>query len=320
MTDNISKYENMASTTIDFYQKQLADNFSNNTALLKDLRKSDRLKKDEGGIMIFENIEYSNNAEAQRTSGASMWNLMSKPMATVASYQRKFLVVPITFTGSQKAANYGKSAMIDLLTSLLSNAKKNMENTLSNDIYSNGSIANQIDGLQYLISDSPTIGTVAGINRANNSFWRNQVVSGNLTTSNIANAMREAYTKTKRNSDTIKAYYADDVTWNKYVSSLEANQRFISTDGKGGFDPDRVKYMGKDVCLDGGIGGNCPTQHMYALNTDYLALRTHTLYDFVRKGKVSSANADIWSDAFMWAGAFTMSNAELQCVIIDTTN
>lgn len=319
MTDNVSLFENMASTTINRYQKDLADNFTTNNELLKDLRKNGKIKGDDGGIAIFENLEYSNNGEAQRTSGASQWNLMSKPMATVASYQRKFMVVPITFTGAEKAANRGESKMIDLLKSKVGNAEKNMMNTLSNDIYSDGSLPNQIGGLQYLIADDPSSGTVAGIDRSTNSFWRNKVVSGALTTSNIKNAMREAYTKTKRNADAISAYYADDIMWNKYVSSIEENQRFVSTDGNGGFDPNRVKFMGRDVALDGGIGGNCPAKHMYAINNDYINFRTHDDYNFIRRGEVKSANADIWADAFMWGGALTMSNAELQCVIIDTS-
>jgi hypothetical protein len=31
-----------------------------------------------------------------------------------------------------------------------------------------------------------------------------------------------------------------------------------------------LKYMGADVVLDGGRGGNCPASHMYFLNTDYI--------------------------------------------------
>lgn len=322
MTDNVSLFENMASTTINRYQKDLADNFTNNNELLRDLRKGGNVKGDDGGISIFENLEYAANGEAQRTSGASQWNLMSKPMATVASYSRKFMAVPIVFTGAEKAANRGESKMIDLLKSKVGNAEKNMMNTLSNDIYSAGSLENQIGGLQYLVADTPTTGVVGGINRAtaSNAFWRNQVVSETIDSTNVKNAMLLAYTSTKRNADAVSAYYADDVLWTKYVNSLETNQRFTGTDGNGGFNPNRVKYMNRDVALDGGIGGSCPAQHMYALNTDYIKFRTHDDYNFIRKGIVHSANADVWADAFMWGGNFTMSNGELQCVIIDESS
>lgn len=320
--DNTNIFDNMASTTIARYQKDLADNFTNNNELLRDLREANNVKGDDGGIMIFENLEYSNNGDAQRTSGASQWNLMSKQFATVASYQRKFMVVPIVFTGSERAANRGESKMIDLLKSKVGNAEKNLMNTLSSDIYSNGSLENQIGGLQYLVADTPTTGTVGGIDRSknSNSWWRNQTISEAIDNTNIKDNMRLMYTKTKRNGDALTAYYADDVLWNRYASSIEELQRFVSDDGNGGFKANRLKFMGRDVALDGGLGGSCPTKHIYGLNTDYIKFRTHDDYNFRRKGKVESANSDVWADAFMWGGAFTMSNAELQAVLIDTSS
>ena len=45
MTDNVSLFENMASTTINRYQKDLADNFTTNNELLKDLRKNGTKEK-----------------------------------------------------------------------------------------------------------------------------------------------------------------------------------------------------------------------------------------------------------------------------------
>jgi hypothetical protein len=42
-------------------------------------------------------------------------------------------------------------------------------------IYSDGATANQFGGMQLLVADDPTTGTVGGISRSSYSFWRNKL-------------------------------------------------------------------------------------------------------------------------------------------------
>ena len=50
------------------------------------------------------------------------------------------------------------------------------KNNMSSDIYSDGTSANQINGLQALVSDAGT-GTVGGINSTTYTFWKSIVQS-----------------------------------------------------------------------------------------------------------------------------------------------
>jgi len=50
-----------------------------------------------------------------------------------------------------------------------------------------GNSSKDLGGLQFLISTTPTTGTVGGINRATFSFWRNQQTSGAKTTTAFDN-------------------------------------------------------------------------------------------------------------------------------------
>jgi hypothetical protein len=59
----------------------------------------------------------------------------------------------------------------------------------------------------------------------------------------------------------------------------------------------------------------CPANHMYFLNTDYLFLRPAKGREFVPLGEKSSVNQDALVMPVVWAGNMTTSNRSLQAVI-----
>ena len=74
---------------------------------------------------------------------------------------------------------------------------------------------------------------------------------------------------------------------------------------------DNLKYMGADVVYDGGVGGNCPANHMYFLNTDYIHYRPHAERNMVPiGGERMNTNQDAIVKLIGWAGNMTLS----QCV------
>ncbi|WP_460374460.1 phage major capsid protein, partial [Staphylococcus aureus] len=81
--------------------------------------------------------------------------------------------------------------------------------------------------------------------------------------------------------------------------------------GQAGFSS--RKYMNADVVFDGGIGGGCPADHMYFLNTDYLKFRPHSKRNMVPLGgERLSVNQDAMVKLIGFAGNMTLSNAMLQ--------
>jgi hypothetical protein len=316
-----SNFGNIVSTTIDAYLPTLKDNYTNNSALLTYLKKAGNVKTENGGVRILENLEFSNSGAYVRYSGSATWALESNKFATAAEYNRKFVAVPLVFTGAEELANSGKQAVIDLIASRLKNGQNSLMNGLASDVYSDGTEADQIGGLKYLVADAPTTGTVGGIDRsdASNAFWRNYVKDNGgtaFTSSTILPAMNDVYINTKRNADTVDAIFAGNSLHNLYYSALTPQQQFTSSEGKGGFS--RLTFNGDiKVELDGGIGGSCETDRMYFLNSNYLYLRPNASRNTGRKGRVDSINQDAYVEAFLWAGNMTMSGAQFQGVLAD---
>jgi hypothetical protein len=73
-----------------------------------------------------------------------------------------------------------------------------------------------------------------------------------------------------------------------------------------------VMYMSSPVFFD----DQCPSSHLYALNTDYLFLRPAKGREFVPLGEKASVNQDAIVMPVVWGGNMTCSNRALQGVIV----
>ena len=79
-----------------------------------------------------------------------------------------------------------------------------------------------------------------------------------------------------------------------------------------------LKYMGADVVLDGGYGGDAGTNTMYFLNCDYLFFRPHSQRNFAPIGDERFAvNQDAMVQLIGFAGNMTTSNRFLQGILTD---
>lgn len=245
-------------------------------------------------------------------------------MFTAAEFELKQAAVAVTISGLEKLQNSGKEQMIDLLEGRIKNAERTMVNNLSSDCYSDGTAdgGKQITGLQALIADDPTTGTVGGINRANWTFWQNQLYDFNAESvtagsDTIQSAMNQLYLSCSRNTDHPDLIVADNTYFRYYWESLQANQRFTNEKmAAAGFQ--NLKFMGADVVFDGGQGGSCPAEHMYFLNTNYIFLRPHRDENMVPlEPDRFSVNQNAVVKLIGWTGNMAMSNGALQGVIND---
>lgn len=311
----------IVTTTLRKRSKKLADNVSDNTALLSRLKEKGNNRLIGGGRTIVEELEYAENSTYKRYSGYETLDIQPSDVFTAAEFNWKQAAVAVSISGLEQLQNSGQEKLIDLLESRIKNAERTMMNNLSGDVYSDGTATNQIGGLQSLVADDPTTGTVGGINRANWSFWRNQTVDfttdvgGASTSSNIQTGMNMLYLECSRNKEHPDLIVMDNEYFREYWESLSANQRFTNDKLTGtGFD--NLKFMQADVVFDGGLGGDCPAQHGYFLNTNYIKLKTHRDRNFAPLDPDRfSTNQDAMVKLIGWAGNMCLSNAELQGVL-----
>ena len=313
MSANVN-YSDILATTIESRTRKIADNVTDNNALLKKLEMKGKIKPFSGGTKILQELSFTENANGGWYSGYDILPVGVAEVISAAEYDIKQAAVPVVISGLETLQNAGRERMIDLMEARLSVAESTLSNIISAGLYSDGTGAGgkQIDGLNAAVPLDPTTGTYGGIDRATWTFWRSQVQ--NSANANTLQAdMNGLYAATTRGSDMIDLIMMDNTAWQAYVASLQAQQRFMGADvGDLGFPT--LKFMGADVCLDGGIGGFCPTGTAFFLNTDYLHYRPHSGRNMVplAPNKRYSTNQDAEVQILAWAGNLTCSGAQFQ--------
>lgn len=317
----------IVTTTLYNRSKKLADNVSNNNALLARLEAKGKRKTFSGGRQIVQELEYGENATFGWYSGYDPLNISPSDVFTAAVYDIKQCSVAVSISGLEELQNAGDEQMIDLLDSRISNAERTMRNKMAAAIYGDGTAnsGKAIGGMQLLVADAGT-GTVGGINSTTWSFWRNVVFSGvadgggAVTVSNIVSYMDRLWLQLVRGTDKPDLIVADNTYYRLYMEALQPNQRFTSKDmAQAGFES--LKFMSADVVFDGGIaatGGDtyCPSAHMYFLNTDYLYMRPHSKRQMVPLSPDRfSTNQDAMVKLIAWAGNMTTSGRKFQGIL-----
>lgn len=314
----------IVTTTIENRSKKLADNVSNNNALLQRLERKGKRKPVSGGTKILQELEYGENGSFNWYSGYDPLNISPSDVFTSAEFDWKQCSVAVSISGLEELMNSGPEQMIDLLESRIGNAERTMKNQMASAVYGDGtaSAGKAIGGMQLLVSDAGT-GIVGNINSTNWNFWRNITFDATTdggaaaTSANILGYMNRVWLQIVRGTDKPDLIMADNNYYRLYWEALQPQQRFTSSDmAQAGFES--LKYQSADVVYDGGIGGACPTNHMYFLNTDYLYLRPHSRREYTALSPDRFAtNQDAMVKLIGWAGNMTTSGRKFQGVLKD---
>jgi hypothetical protein len=338
-----TNWSEITTTTLFNRSRKLADNVTKNNALLARLSEKGKVKTFDGGQAIVQELEYSENGTYKRYSGYDVLNITPSDVFTAAQYPIAQAAVAVSISGLEMLQNAGREQMINLLEARIGNGERTFENNLSNDCYSNGTAdgGKQIGGLQLLVADTATSGTVGGISRSTWPFWQNNVQSfatAGLTpgAATMQTMMNRTWLLQVRQADRPDLAIADNTFFRYYWESLQAIQR-ITNERMGEAGYANLKFMDCDVVFDGGFqgvaagqgtgvidgaghtwtsGSGAPANHMYFLNTEYIFFRPHRERDMVPLDPDRfSVNQDAMVKLIGWAGNVTMSNAFLQGVL-----
>jgi hypothetical protein len=320
-----STFTEIVSTTLREHRKSIADNVSNNNALLQRLTRKGRMSVIDGGYEIVEPLDYAENSTYQRYSGYDTLNVSVSDVISAAKYDWKQAAVHVSASGLELRNNAGRNQMVGLAKSRMTNAMRTFKNNISTDVYSDGTLANQIGGLQAVVSDDST-GTVGGINSSTYTFWANNFNSAaapldggagfTVSKSTMSRMMQPLWLELCRGNDKVDLIVSSNDYFAFYWNSLSDLQRYESnhTNAVDGFQS--LKFVTADVVFDGGtsFGGGVPSAHMYFLNTDYLRLCVHKDANMTEVPEQRSINQDAVIIPIIWQGNLVCSNRKLQGV------
>lgn len=316
-----STFTELVTTTFRNHRSKLTDNITRNNALLAYMKKGGRTETEDGGLTIVAPLEYGENVTYQRYSGWDVLNVSQSDVFSAAEFQWRQIALNVVASGRELRINNGKSAIIKLAKSRLKNATNTFNNNFSFDLYSDGTLANQVNGIQALVSDAGT-GTVGGIDSSAWPFWQNLVQSaaaprqgGAAITpgpTTMESLMLPLYLDLVRGNDKPNVIISSNDYFSFYEQSQTSIKRYTGSDtANGGFLS--LKYKGADVIFDGNSG--IPASRMYFLNTEYLGLTVHKDANLSINDEVSPYNQDGVVIPILWMGNMTISNRRLQGVL-----
>tara|TARA_R110000751_G_scaffold5866_1_gene26046 strand:- start:1469 stop:2425 length:957 start_codon:yes stop_codon:yes gene_type:complete len=310
-----STYTEIVTTTLAGYSKTMADNVTNNNALLRHIDAKGN-KSPATGRTIVQELEYATNSTTKWYSGYEVLDTSTSNVFTAAEFNYKQLAGNVVISGLEQVENSGPEQIFNLLKSRIRNLEKSLKNTMATALYADGTgtDSKEIGGLQLVVPG--TVGnTVGGINSGTYTFWKNQVydfstetITASATT--IQTAMNTLWLACIRGADRPDVIVGDTNYFGFYWSSLQTNQRFTSDESaSAGFL--NLMFMDSPVYYD----DQCPANKIYMLNTDYLFLRYAEGREFVPLGEKASVNQDALVMPVAWAGNMTVSNRARQGII-----
>ena len=327
-----SSISDIIATNIQSRTGELADNVTNNNALLRRLKDRGNVKTFSGGNVILQEIMYTDSTtnNTNSYSGYEVLNVSQNSPISSAQFSITQYAAAVSISGLEMIQNSGKEAIIDLLDGRMMVAEAQLANRIGGDIYKDGTgnSGKDLTGLAAAVPDAPSTGTYGGINRANYSFWRSAKYSGvtdggsAVSASNIQSYMDSLAVQLIRGTDKPDLIVADSNYYRLYLQSMQSIQRVTdggnSTQGAGFAS---LKYYGagmaSDVVLDGGIGAAATANHMWFLNTKYLMFRPHVDRNFVPiGGERQAVNQDAVVKLIGWAGNLTSSGPQFCGVLI----
>lgn len=320
-------FTELVSTTFRNHRKEVMDNVSKHNALYHMIAEGGRARTEDGGTTIAIPLEYAQNSTYQRYSGLDLLNVAQSDVISAAEFQWRNIAIHVVASGNDLRINNGPSKIASLAKSRIRNAINTFANNFSADMYADGTLANQIGGLQLLVSDNG-LGTVGGIDATAFPFWQNKVQSAAAplqggaaivpsgTAGIMESLMLPLYLETTRNNDQVDLIVASNDYYTFYEQGLSSQKQYVdSASASAGFSA--LRYKKAKVIFDGNSG--MPAAHMYFLNTKNLEVVAHSAANLTVVGDEGEGLRPINQDAavipILWMGNLTCSNRSLQGVL-----
>ena len=313
-----STFTELVTTTFRKHRAQVKDNLSLRIALLKYMKRRGNYRLEDGGLTIACPLDYASNNTYQRYSDWDILNISQSDVLSAAEYQWRQVAINVVASGRELLINSGETQIINLAKARIKNAIRTFNNSFSSDLYSAGSLSNQVNGMQAIVADTNT-NTVGGIDANTWTFWRNSVLDASDTVTTISATNIEHgcmlplwLTLDRGPDDQPDLIVMDSVYYALFEGSQSSMKRYNDTSkGDAGFVT--LKYKNADVIYDGASG--IPASHAYFINTNYLELVAHKDADMEELAALHPVNQHGQVIPIIWMGNLTCSNRLMQGVI-----
>lgn len=309
--------------TLQHRSKGYLDAISTNIPLFRKLRETKQYKKADGGTQEEWAVEKAQDTSEPSFSGWDTLLIRPQDNVVIATATLKNYYKSIAINGEEMRLNSnGRGHQIfKLLTQKEQNALMSMQQQMNDHFYldGTGNSGKQITGLAAIISAAPTSGSLFGIDRSTDPYWRNQSVDTAGTAFDVsdglavmANDMRKLRQQCGRLKlgGRGKRYPNFIICTEAYARFYEevmrlTGQRFTSTQTNKTNDVGigNLFYQGAEIEEDVDMPQDAGSaEQAYFINTNFIELLYHPDANFSIGRLQEQIEQDAFSAKILWMG------------------
>lgn len=271
---------NLYTTTWRNMKGSAADNIFDATPFWFWLRANGGLEAVEGGRSLGEPLRYAKSDNVAFVSKGSAMPLSDKEFLTTAVDSWRYLADSIVRFGVDDQQNRGKNAIINLMNAKLENSKDSLVDKLEETL-AGAQSGSSFNGLQDIVKEDPTTGTLHGIDASVETWWRNQYHDAagesieTLLVTNMNMLVNDCSQNQSQDAPNIIVSGQTPYEW-YWEETLEQRRVHNKTLGDAGFQ--NVEFRGIPMVwspqvADGSVIGSGSSGTMYFLNTRFLKFK-----------------------------------------------
>lgn len=298
------------------------DNIFPRHALLEALRENGSFQEEHGRV-IRHNLEYAQNTNVAWITEYGTVSIAPQDTFTNDEFVWKNIACAVPMSDQEAGISEGSAGKFDVKARKLQNMKNSVEDATNVAFFGDGTSFGglSVGGLQLLVSNTPTTGTVGGIPRSTYTFFRNQVKDATKTTTkydNLISSMTNVYNSCSNGVGSQNPTFAIG-TQNNFegFETVQATKERLVRETSG--DKLLANYKGqniqfKDIPLV--YDPACPAGNLYILNNRNLFF----VYMQWMKGEDPIRPADAFYNVFkvLSMGNMTTDNPRRLGVVINT--
>lgn len=304
--------ELQAVTDVYYASKEAEDIYFKSNILLYKLMGGDKGRSIvSGGKSIDVPLEYD-ELPSQSFNAATTFNTTKKDIANKAQFPWAAYQSTIVYDLDDNRENSGEAAIVDIVQTKLRNAQKTIRKSMATALYGTAAVQGKdMLGLGDMFEGTTTT-PYAGIQEADMANW---AAKSDATVEAISFAVLQSIRRLASIDDGSEGkpnlYITTEVLKDAFEASLHTQSRYSNASlVKAGFD--NILFGGMPVVTDNKVGAGT----LYALNMNFLDIKTHKDYNFPKPTwREAAANDPETMIAYeKWSGNLICSNRQAHAV------
>lgn len=299
-----------------FILPEVVDNIYNSNPVFFRINQAKK-KIVRGGTQIEVPLMYARFSNGGPYSGFDLLNTAPSDTVKNGAWDWKQQYVTVTVDGLTLIKTDSPEAIANFIELYFAQAEMEMAENLATGLWSDGSVAKQIDGFKGAVDDSTVLATYAGLARSTNTWWKSQIDSTTATLTLAAlNSMYGSCANGGRKTSLIVSRQGQ---YNRFWALNVVQQRFETQPtghdeqlASAGFT--NQLFNGTPWVVDSHVfdGPNASNSAIVFLNEDYIYWAVSPRADFYLEDFQTPTNQDAMVAKLLWAGNLVVTNVARQ--------